>query len=68
MLLLEMTAVRDAEQAGFDLSLVDEALRCSYEQRALAHEAALVLALELEEIGQRLRDRPQSPAADPLRR
>jgi hypothetical protein len=30
-----MTAIEAAEQAGFDMSLIDESLRCSYEQRAL---------------------------------
>jgi|GEM_PF-2347852 len=43
-----MTAIQEAEQAGFDLSLVDESLRCSPEQRALQHQVALELALELE--------------------
>lgn len=35
-----MTAIQEAEQAGFDLSLVDESLRCSPEQRALQHQTA----------------------------
>lgn len=57
-----MNAVQQAEQAGFDMSLIDESLRCSYEQRALQHQEALNLALELERIGQQLRDRAQSSA------
>lgn len=63
-----MTAVEEAQLAGFDLSLVEESLRCSYEQRALQHQAALELALELEAIGKRLRDGTQSPSAAPVRR
>lgn len=58
-----MTAVEEAQLAGFDLSLVEESLRCSYEQRALQHQVALELALELEAIGQRLRDGTQPPVA-----
>ena len=44
----KITAIHEAEQAGIDLSLIDENLRWSYEQRALQHQAALNLALELE--------------------
>jgi hypothetical protein len=47
----QMIAIQEAEQAGIDLSLIDESLRCSYEQRALQHQAAPSLALELERIG-----------------
>jgi hypothetical protein len=61
-----MTAIQEAEQAGFDLSLIDESLRCSYEQRALQHQMALELALELETKGQQLRDRTQSTTAAPI--
>lgn len=61
-----MTAIQEAEQAGFDLSLVDESLRCSPEQRALQHQMALELALELEKRGQQLRDRTQSTSAASL--
>ncbi|HMN45185.1 MAG TPA: hypothetical protein PKE27_11450 [Povalibacter sp.] len=57
-----------AQQAGFDLSLMEESLRCSYEQRALQHQAALQLALELEAVGKQLRERAESPSADSLRR
>ena len=63
-----MSAIEDAQQAGFDLSLVDESLRCSYEERARQHQAALDLALELEKIGQQLRDGTQSTTAATLRR
>ena len=63
-----MSAVEEAQLAGFDLSLVDESLRCSYEQRAVQHQAALNLALELETIGQRRRDGAQPPVSMPVRR
>ncbi|HEY6453661.1 MAG TPA: hypothetical protein VIY90_00110 [Steroidobacteraceae bacterium] len=56
--------IEEAERAGFDLSLVEESLGYSYEQRALYHQAALNLALEMEDAGRRMRDsRPtrQSP-------
>ena len=55
------TAVEEAERAGFDMSLVDESLRLSYEQRALQHQEALNLALELERAGRKLRERPEPP-------
>ena len=57
------TATEIAEAAGFDLSLIRESLGLSYEQRALQHQAALDLVLEMERAGQRLRDAAQS--ADP---
>lgn len=63
-----MTAVEQAQLAGFDMSLVEESLRCSYQQRALQHQAALELALELAAIGQRLRDRAQQTVPAPVRR
>lgn len=63
-----MTASEVAQLAGFDVSLVDESLRCSYEQRALQHQAALTLALELEAIGQRLRDGTEPTVAAAVRR
>ena len=63
-----MSAIEDAVRAGFDLSLVDESLRCSYEERARQHQTALDLALELEKIGQQLRDGTQPTASTPVRR
>lgn len=51
-----ISASEEAELAGFDLTLIDESLRCSYEQRAIQHQAALELALEIEAAGQRLGD------------
>ena len=56
-------AIAEAERAGFDLSLVDESLSLSYDQRALQHQEALNLVLELEAAGRKLRERPES--ADP---
>lgn len=55
-----MTAVEEAKNAGFDISLIEEAMRCTYEERALQHQQALNLALALEAAGQQLRDRTES--------
>jgi hypothetical protein len=52
--------VEEAERAGFDLSLIEESLSYSYEQRALHHQAALNLAIEMERAGRQLRERNQS--------
>lgn len=57
------SAIEEAERAGFDLSLVEESLSLSYDQRALQHQEALHLALELEAAGRKLRERPEP--ADP---
>jgi hypothetical protein len=61
-------AIEDAEKAGFDLSLMDASLSYSYEKRAIQHQEALNLALELERVGRQLRDRSQSSSTAPLRR
>jgi hypothetical protein len=50
------TATEIAEAAGFDMSLIRESLGLSYEQRALQHQAALDLMLEMDRVGQKLRD------------
>ncbi len=63
-----LNPIEEAERAGFDLSLVDESLSYSYEQRALHHQAALNLALEMESAGQQIRDRHQPITAASLRR
>jgi hypothetical protein len=70
MVPVEMTrsAVEDAQQAGFDLSLMDASLAYSYEKRAIQHQEALNLALELERAARQLRDEPQSASAASLRR
>lgn len=62
------TAIEEAERAGFDLSLIDESLRLSHDQRALQHQEALNLALELERAGRKLRERPQPPDPAAVRR
>jgi hypothetical protein len=43
-----MSAIEEATRAGIDLSLIDENLRLTPEQRALQHQAALNMVLELE--------------------
>jgi hypothetical protein len=63
-----LNPIEEAERAGFDLSLVDESLSYTYEQRALHHQAALNLALEMESVGRRIRDRHQPTASASLRR
>jgi hypothetical protein len=60
--------IEEAEQAGFDLSLIEESLSYTYEQRALHHQAALNLAIEMEKAGQQLRERAQSTTSASLRR
>jgi len=62
-----MDACKRAESAGFDMSLIDEALRLSPEQRVIQHQAALNLALELERAGRELRERAES-ASSPIDR
>jgi hypothetical protein len=55
-----MDAQRTAELAGFDLSLIDESLRISPEQRVLQHQQALTLMLQLEMAGKEFRERAAS--------
>jgi pheromone shutdown protein TraB len=43
-----MNAIEAAEHAGIDLSLIDESLRLTPEQRAIQHQVALEMALQLE--------------------
>jgi hypothetical protein len=58
-----MDPQRTAEIAGFDLSLIDESLQISPEQRALQHQQALTLVLQLEMAGKEFRERAESPPA-----
>ena len=51
-----LTAILEAERAGFDSSLIEESLALSHEQRAIQHQRALDLALEMERAGRILRD------------
>ena len=59
----EPSAIEAAARAGIDLGLVDDNLRLTFEQRALQHQAALDLALEVERAGQRLRERSAKTTA-----
>lgn len=61
-------AIAEAERTGFDLSLVEDSLALSYDQRAFQHQQALNLALELERAGRELRERPESAGPASLRR
>jgi len=65
-----MSAVEKAKCLGIDLSLVDESLRRTPEQRALEHQRALEMALQLEAAWQaRTNDdaRTEPATADALR-
>ena len=61
-----MTAVEEAERAGFDLSLIEVSLGYSYDKRAQQHQAALELALEFERAGRQLRDAAQPTDRTPI--
>lgn len=63
-----LSAVEEAERAGFDLSLIDDNLSLTYDQRAFQHQQALNLALEIERAGRDLRERSEPPDSAPLRR
>ena len=63
-----MTAAEEAERAGFDLSLVDESLSYTPEQRVIHHQRALELMLEMERAGGELRDTARSTPPTSLRR
>lgn len=60
--------IEKAELAGVDLSLIDESLGYSYEQRAVYHQRALDMALEFERAGREVRERHQLSAAASVRR
>lgn len=63
-----LSAIEEAERAGFDLSLIDDNLSLSYDQRAIQHQQALNLALELERAGRELRERSESVNSTAVRR
>jgi hypothetical protein len=46
-----LTAIHEAERAGFDMRQLDANLSYSCEQRAVHHQEALDLILELERAG-----------------
>ena len=52
-------AIEEAKRAGIDMSLIETSLGYSYDKRAIQHQAALELALELERIGRQLRGEAQ---------
>jgi len=60
-----INAIEEAERAGFDMSLVDQSLTYSHEQRALNHQAALNFVLELRKAGRQLRGRHQQADSTP---
>src|SRR5262245_55007040 len=62
------SAIEIAERAGFDMSLIRVSLGYSYDQRAIQHQAALDLMLEMERAGQKLRDSAQPAPRPPPRR
>lgn len=61
--MVESTDIEAAVRAGIDLGLIDDNLRLTPEQRALQHQDALDLALEVERAGQRLRERSAKTSA-----
>jgi pheromone shutdown protein TraB len=62
-----LSAIEAAETAGIDLSLADENLRLTPEQRAMQHDAALDLVLRMEAAGRRLRNADHSATKTPSR-
>ena len=63
-----LTATEIAERSGFDVSLLRVSLSYSYDQRALQHQAALDLMLEMEAAGRKLRDKNRPTDRQTLRR
>ena len=62
-----MTAVETAKLAGIDISLIEENLRLTPEQRALQHDGALEVVLAMEAAGRKLRDAAEPPHTTPVR-
>jgi len=68
-----MNAVAAARQLGIDLSLIEESLRLTPEQRAIQHQQALELALQLQtayrvHVEKAGDERTQQAIADAVRR
>ena len=61
-------AIESAVHAGVDISLIDDSLSRSYEERAVLHQEALNLALEMERAGNELRERRASSPSTTLGR
>lgn len=59
-----LNAIEAAERGGVDLSLIDESLGYSYEERAVHHQRALNMALEFERAGRELGFRKRSSECD----
>ena len=47
-------AVEEAARAGFDLGLIEDNLNLTYEQRAIQHDRALALVIELKHLREKL--------------
>ena len=64
-----MSATDEAVRTGIDLSLIEESLRLTPEQRAIQHQAALNMALQLEAAfnARREHDGNQSSSSETLR-
>jgi hypothetical protein len=66
-----VSAIEAAERLGIDLSLIEESLRLTPEQRAVEHQRALEMALQLEAAWQSRTDddaRTEPAPADTVRR
>jgi hypothetical protein len=67
-----MNAVDTAERAGIDISLIEQSLRLTPEQRAREHQRALEMALQLQAAYQtslsKRDDGTQSTPAETVRR
>lgn len=66
-------ATEAAEALGIDLTLIEESLRLTPQERAVQHQAALEMALQLQtayhaRVVRDADDRAQSSAADAVRR
>ncbi|HXA14321.1 MAG TPA: hypothetical protein VNW23_04275 [Opitutaceae bacterium] len=55
--------IKEAEKAGFDLTLVDASLALTPEQRAHQHDQALALVLEFDQIRRERDAKLESSAA-----
>jgi len=56
-------AIRQAVQAGFDLSLLEVSLALTLEERVRQHDAALELVTALRSAGRQLHAKPRTPPA-----
>ena len=63
MMANQRDTIKEAEKAGFDLSLVDSSLALTHEERARQHDQALALVLEFDRIRRERDAKLESPAA-----